>query len=43
MDLLDFARALAVEIAHMEGGAWKSAGLPYPAIDPATGSKTWKS
>jgi rhodanese-related sulfurtransferase len=27
-------------IAHMEGGfgAWKSAGLPYLAIDPATGA-----
>ena len=31
-------------IAHMEGGfgAWKSAGLPYLAIDPATGSQTRK-
>jgi rhodanese-related sulfurtransferase len=27
-------------VAHMEGGfgAWKKAGLPYLAIDPATGS-----
>lgn len=27
-------------VAHMEGGfgAWKTAGLPYLAIDPATGS-----
>jgi len=27
-------------VAHMEGGfgAWKNAGLPYLAIDPATGS-----
>jgi rhodanese-related sulfurtransferase len=27
-------------VAHMQGGlgAWKNAGLPYLAIDPATGS-----
>jgi rhodanese-related sulfurtransferase len=27
-------------VAHMKGGfgAWKEAGLPYLAIDPATGS-----
>lgn len=31
-------------IAHMEGGfgAWKNAGLPYLAIDPASGSVTPK-
>ena len=31
-------------IAHMEGGfgAWKNAGLPYLAIDPASGSVTNK-
>ena len=31
-------------IAHMEGGfgAWKSAGLPFIAIDPATGALTQK-
>ncbi len=31
-------------IAHMEGGfgAWKNAGLPYLAIDPASGAVTAK-
>jgi rhodanese-related sulfurtransferase len=31
-------------VAHMEGGfgAWKKAGLPYLAIDPATGSEVEK-
>ncbi|MEW5422407.1 rhodanese-like domain-containing protein [Amorphus sp. 3PC139-8] len=32
------------KLAHMEGGfgAWKSAGLPYLAVDPATGSMVSK-
>lgn len=32
------------KLAHMEGGfgAWKQAGLPFLAIDPATGALTKK-
>jgi rhodanese-related sulfurtransferase len=35
------ARAGFDTVAHLEGGfaAWKQAGLPYVAIDPATGSQ----
>lgn len=38
------ASAGIVRLAHMEGGfgAWKSAGLPYLAVDPATGSMVAK-
>ncbi len=33
------AEAGVIRLAHMEGGfaAWKAAGLPYVATDPATG------
>lgn len=38
------AAAGMTTLAHMEGGfgAWKSAGLPYMAVDPATGSMVSK-
>ncbi|MDQ0316956.1 rhodanese-like domain-containing protein [Amorphus orientalis] len=38
------AAAGITQLAHMEGGfgAWKSAGLPYLATDPATGSTVSK-
>lgn len=38
------AAAGITKLAHMEGGfgAWKSAGMPYLAVDPATGSTVAK-
>jgi len=38
------AAAGLTRVAHMEGGfgAWKKAGLPYLAIDPATGAEVEK-
>ena len=38
------AAAGLARLAHMEGGfgAWKGAGLPYLAVDPATGSTVSK-
>tara|TARA_R110002020_G_scaffold57582_25_gene158366 strand:- start:6766 stop:7143 length:378 start_codon:yes stop_codon:yes gene_type:complete len=38
------AAAGMTQLAHMDGGfgAWKSAGLPYLAVDPASGSTVSK-
>lgn len=38
------AAAGITHLAHMDGGfgAWKSAGLPFLAVDPATGSTVAK-